>query len=161
MNKNLPCSAVADMLKHMEAKELPKVVAYFAHEALIVQLLTALGVNKDHYPLRADNFPQMSRRKFKTSEMSPFASNLAVIKYDCPNDLDRIKIMFFLNQKPLDFPECNVGLCSWSKLKNQLAEFQRGDCDRKFCQGSGASRRSDALAAIVVLPVIYLLSRLF
>lgn len=140
LNKRLSCTAVTDMLKHLESKEQPKVISYFAHEATILLLLTALGANKDQYDLRADNFQQMQRRKFRSSELSPFAANLAVIKYDCPNDNERTKVMFFLNQKPLDFAECNVGLCDWSKMKQIYSQFMKGDCETSYCQSSGATR---------------------
>lgn len=69
------------MLNHLESQTNPKVVAYFTESATIQLLLTALGAHKDNDGLRADNYQQMMRRKWRSSEVSPFASNLAVIKY--------------------------------------------------------------------------------
>lgn len=69
------------MLTHLESQTNPKVVAYFAHTQAIQLLLTALGAHKDNDGLRADNYQQMMRRRWRSSEVSPFAANLAVIKY--------------------------------------------------------------------------------
>lgn len=81
LNTRLACSLVVDMLNHLESQTMPKVVAYFTHSATMQLLLTALGAAKDNDALRADNYQQLARRKWRSSEVSPFASNLAVIKY--------------------------------------------------------------------------------
>lgn len=129
--------------------------AYFTNSASIQLFLTALGAVKDVLPLRADNYAQVNRRKFKSSETIPFAANVAAIKYDCPNDNDRSKVMFFLNQKPLDFPFCNVGLCNWSDMKRMYAHFDGKDCAQTFCNYSGDSNIARvSVALLVVLSVV-------
>lgn len=60
---------------------MPKVVAYFGHSAILQLLLTALVAIKDNETLRADNYQKLMRRKWRSSEVCPFAANLAVIKY--------------------------------------------------------------------------------
>ena len=82
LNSKVMCSAAQDMLKFLQTEHLPKVSAYFAHSSSIQLLLTALGYAKDNEPLRADNYHLMKNRKFKTSILSPLASNLAVVKYE-------------------------------------------------------------------------------
>lgn len=77
----LPCQLVVDMLNNLESQANPKVVGYFSNSPVIAQFLTALGAFKDNESIRADNYQQMNRRKWRTSEVIPFASNLAVIKY--------------------------------------------------------------------------------
>lgn len=81
LNTRLACSLVEDMLTHLESQTMPKVVAYFAHSATIQLLFTALGAVKDTDGLRADNYQQLMQRKWRSSKISTFASNLAVIKY--------------------------------------------------------------------------------
>jgi multiple inositol-polyphosphate phosphatase/2,3-bisphosphoglycerate 3-phosphatase len=76
------CAAVKDMLNNLQKEENPKVVAYFAHSSAIQLFLTSLGYAKDADDLRADNYQQMKNRKFRTSVLSPFASNLAAVKYE-------------------------------------------------------------------------------
>lgn len=152
LNAKIACATVADMMKHMESTNLPKVVASFGHTATVQLLLSALGAAKDYDALRADNYQQMMRRKWKSSELTPFGANLAVIKYDCPSDSERNKIMFFMNQKPLDFPWCNVGLCNWSQVKQMYAGFETGSCSSSFCTG-----RSGAMATVGMVSTTLLL----
>lgn len=162
MNARIPCLAVQDLLKNLESKNQPQVTAYFTHSSMIHLMLTALGAVVDREALRADNYPQMNRRKFRTSELSPFAANLAVIKYDCPNDNERNKIMFFLNQKPLDFDWCNVGLCNWSDVRHKLAKFESVDCAQTYCDstGNGSSLKYSLATLLSAFVPLLKLSRL-
>lgn len=82
LNSNLMCLAIQDMLKFLQTEHFPKVAAYFAHASSIQLLLTGLGYAKDNDMLKAYNYQQMKYRNFKTSILSPFASNLAVVKYE-------------------------------------------------------------------------------
>ena len=91
-NENIMCATVQDMVRNLESTTNPKVVAYFAHASGIQLLLTALGVAKDKATLRADNYELMKSRVFRTSELSPFAANLAVVKYEY--DFSIINICF-------------------------------------------------------------------
>lgn len=159
MNSNIACAAVSDMMRFIDSKDLPKVSAYFTHSATVQLLLTALGAVKDATPLRADNYALMSRRTWRSSEISPFAANIAAIKYDCPNDNDRTKVLFFLNQKPMHFSFCNVGLCNWSELKRLYARFDGADCAKTFCQAGGASRKEQMGAVAVVVTVLGLIGQ--
>lgn len=139
LNSRIACKTVTDMLKHLESTTLPKVIAYFTKAQTVQLFLTALGAAKDDIPLTADGYQQNVRRKWKTSQQLPFGANLAAIKYDCPMDAERHKIMFFLNQKPLDFSWCNVGLCSWSQVKSRLNTFTTEDCALSFCSGHNSA----------------------
>jgi multiple inositol-polyphosphate phosphatase/2,3-bisphosphoglycerate 3-phosphatase len=82
INSKVMCAAVQDMLRTLGSDTNPKVTAYFTHASAIQLFLTALKYGKDDAPLRADNFEQMRNRKFRTSNLSPFASNIAVVKYE-------------------------------------------------------------------------------
>lgn len=82
LNSNLMCAAVKDMVRTIQSEDNPKVVAYFSHASAIQLFLTAIGYGKDNDALRADNYPQMKYRKFRSSVLSPFASNIAVVKYE-------------------------------------------------------------------------------
>lgn len=82
LSSNIMCAAVKDMLNNIQSEENPKVTAYFTHASAIQLFLTALGYGKDNDALRADNFGQMKYRKFRSSDLSPFGSNLAVVKYE-------------------------------------------------------------------------------
>lgn len=149
INEKIECAAVADLLKHLERNEQPQVVGYFTHSSAIQLLLVALGVGKDRDELRADNYLAQSRRKWKSSELGPFSANLAAIKYDCPNDNDRAKVIFFLNEKPVDLDWCRVGLCSWADVKSHYEKFQNANCGQIFCGGSSASSMHISVISVI------------
>lgn len=157
VNSNLMCEAVADMLTHLESRDLPRVVAYFTHASAILQFLTALGAARDNDAPTADNYYSMMRRNWRTSRLSPFASNIAAIKYECPEDVDREKIMFFLNETPLDFPWCKVGLCSWKDVKEKYKRYARGDCATTFCNDSN-THTVHSMLIYVMTPLIALIA---
>lgn len=158
VNSKLSCSAIQDMLKHLDSKESPEVVAYFTHNKAIELILTGLGAAKDRQALRADNYAEMKRRAWQTSQIGPFASNLAAIKYECSEDFEQNKIMFFLNEKPLEFNWCNVGLCDYSKVKEQYKEFIEADCSKSFCGFSNSNKIKISLASIISLQFILIIS---
>lgn len=155
LNPNIPCEAVKDMMTHLKSRDLPKVVAYFAHSATIQLLLTALGAAKDFDALTADNYANMMRRKYRTSQLAPFASNLAAIKYECPQEVERNKIMFFLNEKPIDFGWCKVGLCDWSDVEEKYKKYVNADCLNTFCTNSAHSHSFGVEQ--LLLPVMFLI----
>lgn len=82
LSGNMMCAAVKDMVMNMRSEDNPKVVAYFSHASAIQLFLTALGYAKDNDALRADNYGNMKYRKFRASVVSPFAGNIAVVKYE-------------------------------------------------------------------------------
>lgn len=138
VNLKLSCTAMDDMLNHLSTNTTPNVIAYFAHIDNIHALLTAMGAFKDSIALRSDNFDTMANRKWKTSEICPFSSNVAAVKYNCPNDVDeKEKVKFFLNQKILNLDWCDGnGVCKLSEVLKQYSIFTNGDCDQIFCSKS-------------------------
>lgn len=83
INGRIMCEAMRDMLNHLDSPKEPTTAAYFAHKSSILLLISAMGAYQDGINLRVDNFDQLKdRRKWKTSELSPFASNLAAVKYE-------------------------------------------------------------------------------
>lgn len=152
VNENLACNAMTDMLKHLKQRSGPKVVASFAHSTNIQLMVAAMGVLRDREPLRADNFYQMKRRQFRISRIDPFSANLVAIAYDCEDPVEKQKVMFFLNEKPLELEWCRVGLCDWSKVQEHYQKYLSGiDCAREFCQQSGASAVKGSLLALVAV----------
>lgn len=135
INSRVACYTVADMLSHLITDEpLPKVIAYFAHASTIQLFLTALGVGKDNDKLKANNFDNMQGREWRSSEISPFASNLAVVRYgNCTDGVQKVK--FFLNEKPLTFDWCTESddSCKLNQVLDQYQSFQ--DCANYYCSG--------------------------
>ncbi|XP_037908687.1 multiple inositol polyphosphate phosphatase 1-like [Hermetia illucens] len=146
INPKVPCEIIQDMLKRLSTDSQPQVTAYFAHSSLLQLVLVALGAYRDSVLLTSDNFETMSQRKWRTSLLDPFAGNLAVIKYNCSDNTQdpSPKVIFFLNQTPLQLGWCNVGLCNWSDVMRQYEKFFNADCKETFCNlnSSGLIRGS-------------------
>ncbi|XP_037028018.1 multiple inositol polyphosphate phosphatase 1-like [Bradysia coprophila] len=139
VNLKLSCTSIDDMVNHLRGNSTLNVVAYFAHIDNIHAHLTAMGAFRDTTPLRSDGFETMANRKWKTSEICPFSSNIAAVKYHCPNDVEETeKVRFFLNQKVLNLDWCDGnGICKLSEVLKQYSVFTNGDCDQIFCSKSG------------------------
>lgn len=134
--QDLACYAVKDMFQHLSHPNNPLVVSYFTHEAEIQIFLSALGAHKDLEGLRADNYHSMRNRKFRSSELTPFAANLAAVKYQCVDPVEPVKVIFFLNEKALMFDWCHVGLCNWSEMVRRYKRYTEGDCAKLYCGGN-------------------------
>lgn len=152
LNTNLACSTVIDMFEKLNSKNSSKVNAYFVHSTLIYLLLTTLDVMRPYdVELRADNYEQMhQRRKFKSSELVPFSANLAAIKFQCRATK---KIMFLLNQRPLELSWCSRGLCSWTETKRRFQSTLK-HCKENFCQYSSGRKVGKHTIGWIVLVLI-------
>lgn len=153
-NAPLKCAIVNDLLHHLETDGQPKAVAYFAHSHGLLLLLTALQAVKDADVLRADNYEILTDRKWRSSEIAPFAANLAVIKYECRNQAERVKVMFLLNEKPLHFDWCQDGLCNLEDVRKQYNKYTQVDCDEYYCSAFGAASTFRFAYISVLAPVM-------
>lgn len=136
-NLKLACFTVVDLIKHLETNDTyPKVIAYFSHSTLVHLFMAALAAETNQHHLLAANYLDMKDRNYRSSRTAPFATNVAVIKYNCNETLSggqiSTKIMFLLNGKPLDIDWCTDGLCDWLKVLRKLKQFS--DCENTFCQ---------------------------
>lgn len=119
------------MLNRLGSGDGPNTTVYFSHSAALQLFLTALGALRDDVDLKADNHAKMSTRKWKTSEISPFAGNIAVVRYKCATH-DKAK--FILNEHLLHMDWCNAnGICDWQDLEHRYAFYANQNCDHIFC----------------------------
>lgn len=156
MNSRLSCSAVQDMLNHLETTNGPKSITYFTHSRAILMLLTALRVARDSDTLRAENYYNMQHRNWRVSDLTPFASNFMAVKYECPNEVEAEKVMFFLNEKPVHFKWCKVGLCDLSEVKEQYKEYSNVKCLDYYCTSSSAKSIRYSSILLIFIPLITL-----
>lgn len=122
-----------DMLERLSTDHGPKATVYFSHSAAVQLFLTSLGALKDEIDLKAENFAQIaSTRKWRTSKISPFAANIAVVRYKCDmND----KVKFFLNEKVLHLDWCTSdGVCDWHDIEHKYSFYANEDCNQVFCR---------------------------
>lgn len=132
LNKHIKCEAMKDMLNRLSNSGGPTTTVYFSHSAALQLFLTALGALRDEHDLKADNISRMSFRKWKTSKISPFAGNIAIVRYECPTH-DQAK--FFLNENVLQFDWCQPnGACNWRDVETRYEFYANQNCDQVFCR---------------------------
>ncbi|CAB0036380.1 unnamed protein product [Trichogramma brassicae] len=143
VNAKLGCPLLNDMFDHFKNLERgnfnnePRGIFYFAHSTTLLNLLSSLDIRKDTTPLLSHNYHSMERRRFKTSEIDAFASNLVAVFYRC-SELQPNKVMFFLNEQPVYLDGCSVGLCDWEYLKGRFGR-EADKCNLDFCYNVASS----------------------
>ncbi|XP_055378734.1 multiple inositol polyphosphate phosphatase 1 [Condylostylus longicornis] len=157
LNSRIACSAVQDMVRHLNNSNEPHIAAYFTHSANIQLLLTALGIAKDRDALRANNFHDMKNRNWKSSELAPFASNFAAIKYSCEGGNEK-RVMFVLNQKTVDLDWCKVGLCNWGDALVTLDRFTKADCSQYYCSENSSTNIQSSFLVLILTLIIYFIN---
>lgn len=130
---------------------------HFSHSQLLMEFRTSLGLFNDSFTLTSDAFAKqedlIENRKFRTSTMGQFASNLGLVLYDCPYSEPKIK--FFHNEDPISVPACKNGgkYCT-------LPEFKRVfkfliDCNyNEVCKNGPSKSDGMQLVAIVLFMLI-------
>lgn len=83
MNKNILCEAVQNLLLFLknDGDEAPARIL-ITHSTVMQLMMVSLGLHEDTTPLKSSNFAQQQDRNWRTSQQTPFASNLAVVRYE-------------------------------------------------------------------------------
>lgn len=156
LNQNQPCEAVKDMLKFLESDGSQlKAVGYFTHSVMIQMFVSALGINKDP-SMKADDYAHSANRNWRISKSGPFAANIAAVSYSCPTEAEKKKVIFFLNQKPVELEGCKVGLCDWSVVSKKYEKYYNADCDKLYCSGGSGIIFSYSMMVTSILYILYL-----
>ncbi|CAG9827729.1 unnamed protein product [Diabrotica balteata] len=155
MSERIGCNPLKDFYERFERtvngnNDGNKASFIFTQTETFLSTLVALGIAKDYNPLTAENYMQQSRRNWKTSTISPFAANLVATLYECNRD-EKYRVVFFLNESPVEFQECSVGLCNWSTVQQKYQDLVR-NCDiNKFCNGNSSAGVTYATFSLFVL----------
>ncbi|XP_044759287.1 multiple inositol polyphosphate phosphatase 1-like isoform X2 [Coccinella septempunctata] len=162
-NAKVGCLLVKDMFEMMkkvvngEPADAYKVSHYFTHSTQFLRFLTAMGIAKDHTPLTADNYYQQKSRQWKLSQIDPFGANLVAVLYHCQRE-NKNKVMFLLNEVPVNFPECSVGLCDWNTVEQKYRSVAE-NCNSDYCEHGAAVNLSAAVPLMIFTMSFLLLSR--
>ncbi|KAJ8975347.1 hypothetical protein NQ317_000275 [Molorchus minor] len=115
------CPAFSDMINMLISNETyPKVTAYFTHSGTILKMLAHLGLYKDSENLTATNYGKMANRKWRTSFIDSFGSNLAFISFKCNKNN---KILTLHQEKVVRLPSCpNSDLCDIKEVISYYSE---------------------------------------
>lgn len=95
-----------------------------------MKLLSHLGLYKDDLALTHKDFAK--QRKFETSKIDAFASNIQFVLYEC--DDGEPKVLTMHQERVVTIPGCpQEGLCKLSTMKSIFKESL--DCDfDEICQ---------------------------
>jgi hypothetical protein len=67
--------------QNLHDRAQPAAVFYFSHSEALQMTLAQLGIARDREYLTHTNYNAMKNRKWMTSKISPFASNLAAVLF--------------------------------------------------------------------------------
>lgn len=83
LTENLSCGLIQDLMDHMKSASDGELARVFSSdEASLLTLFVLLGLFNDKVPLTSENFAKQANRAWRTSQISPMAANLAVIRYE-------------------------------------------------------------------------------
>lgn len=115
----------------------------FGHAETLAPLITSLGLFNDTVPLKADNFNVQQERKFRTSYVLSFASNVMFVLYECvPEDaaedeeVDEVDyyVKTLVNEKPVIIANCEDYHCPYYKVRDYFNEAVENCHFQKLCK---------------------------
>lgn len=158
IKNRLVCFLLKDMRKHFrniaddQILNNPAGIFYFSDIITLQNLLTFMAINEDSGMLTSYNYKDMARRQWRTSLISSYAANLIAVFYKCNDINGRNKVMFYLAEKPVQYEDCQVGLCDWEFVKRRFIAAY--DCFNDCSVSSEASFGfSDSILLICVVLV--------
>ncbi|CAB4374723.1 phosphoglycerate mutase-like protein [Rhizophagus irregularis] len=137
LNKRLACKLITKLVnsveKYMNGTSPVKAELFFTHSETLSFLYTILGLYKDSKPLIANvTLDEVSDRKYKSSEICPFAANAYFEIYNCANCASNenlfekkeksILVQIIINEVPVIIPGCDEKYCEWSKFKELMGD---------------------------------------
>ncbi|XP_019639427.1 PREDICTED: multiple inositol polyphosphate phosphatase 1-like [Branchiostoma belcheri] len=124
LNYRPACHLLKEMLKPMEGfvsgnESSLRAQFLFGHTETLVPLYSLLGLFKDTTLLRADNFAKHTNRVFRTSQISPFGANLALVLYKCDgtSPWSKFRVMMMVNEREEHFPGWHQVSCPYEVVR--------------------------------------------
>ncbi|KAF7704839.1 multiple inositol polyphosphate phosphatase 1-like [Silurus meridionalis] len=102
------------------------VMVQVGHAETLLPLLTLLDLFKDKVPLNSTNFSSHRSRAFRSGVIVPYAANLVMALFDCP---DGIRVQARLNEQPLSLPGLNNLSPLYQDLRKRYEQLLQG-CDQ-------------------------------
>ncbi|KAG7328723.1 hypothetical protein KOW79_008667 [Hemibagrus wyckioides] len=110
INSKASCILFHDLFRRLDAvaeqiraggRVSEVVMVQVGHAETLLPLLTLLDLFKDDVPLNSSNFALHLARAFRSGRIVPYAANLLMALFDCPNGL---RLQARLNERPLTLP---------------------------------------------------------
>uniref|UniRef100_A0A671QE04 Multiple inositol polyphosphate phosphatase 1 n=1 Tax=Sinocyclocheilus anshuiensis TaxID=1608454 RepID=A0A671QE04_9TELE len=103
------------------------VTVQVGHAETLLPLLTLLDLFKDDIPLSSTNFATQHNRIFRSGKIVPYAANLLVVLYKCP---EGIRMGVRLNEKSLTLPGLTDPVPMYEDVKKRYRALLEG-CDQE------------------------------
>uniref|UniRef100_A0A672K6Q5 Multiple inositol polyphosphate phosphatase 1 n=2 Tax=Sinocyclocheilus grahami TaxID=75366 RepID=A0A672K6Q5_SINGR len=103
------------------------VTVQVGHAETLLPLLTLLDLFKDDIPLSSTNFATQKNRIFRSGNIVPYAANLLVVLYKCP---EGIRMGARLNEKSLTLPGLADPVPMYEDVKKRYRALLEG-CDQE------------------------------
>lgn len=109
------CPAFGDMISHLDiSNQYPKATIYFTHSGTLLKMLAHMGLYKDQEALRSTNYNKMTNRKWRTSLIDAFGTNLAFVLFNCNGNQE---ILTLHQENIVRLPPCpDSDLCDYNKI---------------------------------------------
>ncbi|XP_052436550.1 multiple inositol polyphosphate phosphatase 1a [Carassius gibelio] len=118
---------VAEITKNSDAIVSEAVTVQVGHAETLLPLLTLLDLFKDDIPLSSTNFATQHNRIFRSGNIVPYAANLLVVLYKCP---EGIRMGVRLNEKSLTLPGLTDPVPMYEDVKKRYSALLQG-CDQE------------------------------
>uniref|UniRef100_U5EQ88 Multiple inositol polyphosphate phosphatase 1 n=1 Tax=Corethrella appendiculata TaxID=1370023 RepID=U5EQ88_9DIPT len=118
------CSAFTDLIKHFDEGSTEKnITFYFTHSGTLLKSLAFLNLYKDAQLTHKDF---EVNRKWRTSKIDAFATNLIFILFECSNGP---QVLLLHQEQPVHIPGCPEGqqLCPYEIFK-EIHEDSLNNC---------------------------------
>ncbi|RLN58473.1 hypothetical protein BBJ29_006495 [Phytophthora kernoviae] len=107
---------------------------YFAHAETTLPLMTLMGYG-DHSPLLANaTTADITSRRFRTSALSPFASNIEFRLFKHKANHGELYVQILVNEREAAIPGCDRLFCKLSELEKQWQYYLKTYDFHKDCE---------------------------
>ncbi|KAK9888116.1 hypothetical protein WA026_000389 [Henosepilachna vigintioctopunctata] len=116
LNHKQACVVLNEIDSFLSSKnQYPKSTVYFTHSGTLLKLISHLELYKEDKPLTRHNFnDKVDNRLFRVSRVGCFATNLALVLFDCQGVP---KVLTLHQERIVKLPSCpNSDLCEYSKF---------------------------------------------
>ncbi|CRK90522.1 CLUMA_CG004196, isoform A [Clunio marinus] len=134
--ENMNCLLIQDLLGFLDTSDQTENVRIYSTHSTAFQLfMVTLGLFDGDVPLTAANFNIQANRQWRSSFITPMATNLAAIRYNCPAGND--EVLFLMNEKPFVIPGCQSnGLCNVNVIRQRYSRFIGANCATLACSNN-------------------------
>lgn len=144
-----------NVIKHGEdtsAQEKPPVgLFHFSHSGMLMKFYARLGLFKDQTPPLATNFYSQSNRKWRSSEIDPFAGNIAFILFKCTaGNTPEYKVATYVQEKEVILQNCTTTLCPFDTFVATYGDLADTCNLAELCNTNGSNSIMVSIAMMLL-----------